>query len=67
MENERVSFDDVMLDWAAAELMSSTWPTNWAGPGREELKRKLQNAGIGALSIVERSWLVEAMIQVAAR
>jgi hypothetical protein len=63
MISDRVSFDDVMLDWAVAELLSPTWPTNWAGPARDELKRKLQNAGIGALSIEERSRLVEAIIQ----
>jgi hypothetical protein len=63
MTNDLVSFDDVMLDWAAAELLSPTWPTNWAGPAREELKRKLRNAGIGSLSIGERAWLVEAIIQ----
>jgi hypothetical protein len=63
MTSDRVSFDEVMLDWAVAELLSPTWPTNWAGPAREELKRKLQTVGISALSIAERSWLVEAIIQ----
>jgi hypothetical protein len=63
MTNDRASFDDVMLDWAAAELLSPTWPTNWAGPARDRLKRKLQNAGTGSLGIDERSWLVEAIIR----
>ena len=63
MKDDWVSFDEVMLDWAVAELLSPTWPTNWAGPARDELKRKLQNDGIGALNIVEQAWLVEAMIQ----
>jgi hypothetical protein len=58
-----MTFDDVMLDWAVAELVSPTWAAIWAGSVCDELRRKIQNSGIGSLSIHERGWLVGAVTQ----
>jgi hypothetical protein len=63
MNNDRLTFDDVMLDWAVAELLSPTCATTWAGPACAELRRKVQNAGTGSLSIHERARLVGAVVQ----
>jgi hypothetical protein len=64
MKNDRLTFDDVMLDWAVAELLSPTRAADWAGPACDELRRKVQNADISSLTIHERTWLVEAVVQI---
>src|SRR6266851_8794080 len=58
MQNDLVTFDDVMLDWAIAELLSSTWVEYWASPACDELREKIRSAGIGSLSVDERIWLM---------
>ena len=63
MRNVRINFDDVMLDWAIAELLSPTWATTWVGPACDELRRKIQKAVIDSLSVHERTWLVGTIAQ----
>jgi hypothetical protein len=46
MTNHQVSFDDVILDWAVAELLSPTWLTTWRVRRATSSSAKLQNAGV---------------------
>lgn len=53
-----ITFDDVMLDWAVAELLSPRRVGHWHGPACDALRAKVSSGGIGALSPYERSWLI---------
>jgi hypothetical protein len=41
LADDPCTFDDVMLDWAVAEIVSPTWKTNWQGSGCDTLRSKL--------------------------
>jgi hypothetical protein len=55
MENGQFTYDDVMLDWALAELLSATWP--WRHSKADELRAKLEEHV--ALSDSDREWLIK--------
>lgn len=58
MEDEQVAYDDVMLDWAVAELMSPMWTTAFTGAACDGLRAKIQRQGVEALSEYEQTWLI---------
>src|SRR5437016_5791679 len=62
MENVEVTYDDVMVDWAVAELLSPTWTGFWNGRIYDELRTKLRDEGVGSLSAHERTFLIGRLI-----
>jgi hypothetical protein len=62
MENVQLTYDDVMLDWAVTELLSPSRP-EWSGAACDELRAKLDRAGIDSLSADERTSLIGALIR----
>lgn len=55
------SYDEVMLDWAIAELLSPTWRTAWGDPYSEMWRDKISRGGIDALSDDDKGALVRAI------
>ena len=53
------TFDDVMLDWAAAELMSPTWAIHWRHPLCDNLREIIESLGVAALNQLQRVWLIQ--------
>ncbi|HVB79036.1 MAG TPA: hypothetical protein VNE82_03685 [Candidatus Binataceae bacterium] len=62
MKTDQHTYDEVMLDWAIAELLSPTWMEFWNSPLCEELRTKLKNEGIDSLSVYERTWLIARLV-----
>jgi hypothetical protein len=54
------TYDEVMLNWAAAELMSRDYEASLSGDVYDELRAKIRGGGLEALSNYERSWLIGA-------
>lgn len=65
-QRDRCTYDDVMLDWAVAELMSPTWQDRWAGKLCDELRQKVRQGGVPSLTVYERTWLVGVVCQIRA-
>jgi hypothetical protein len=54
------TYDEAVLDWAVAELMSPTWRNHeaWAGPEIDLLRAKISSGGVASLEEYERAWLI---------
>ena len=57
------TYNEVMLDWAVAELCSPTWEAYWRGPDCDALRSKVALAGLATLTVSERTALVAAIVQ----
>jgi len=63
MRDSGWTYDEVMLDWAIAELRSPSWKDNWYGPTCDAWRAKLEAGGINALDAMERIDLIRAIEQ----
>jgi hypothetical protein len=57
------TYDEVMLDWAAAELTSPDYEASFCGELYEALREKITGGGIEGLTTYERTWLIGAFAQ----
>jgi hypothetical protein len=57
------TYEEAMLDWAVAELLSPSWAGHdfWTGSHVDALRTKIANGGVASLGVYERSWLVSAI------
>jgi hypothetical protein len=54
------TYDEVMLDWAAAELTSPDYEVSLCGEVYDALRAKIRSGRIGGLNGYERTWLISA-------
>jgi hypothetical protein len=59
-----LTFDDVILDWAVAELMSPTWAARWTGPLCDNLQEIIESSGVATLNQLQRAWLIQHLCNV---
>jgi hypothetical protein len=59
-----LTYDEVMLDWAIAELMSDSWDSFWSDPICDNVRSKIQRSGKDSLSVYEQTWLIGSIIQI---
>src|SRR5260370_23590840 len=56
-----LTYDDVMLHWAIAELLSPTWVRYWKGRPFDELRAKLKKSPTCHLSDYEQTGLIRSI------
>lgn len=58
---ETLTYDDVMFDWAVAELFSPSWGARWTFPLHDTLRNKIRDQGENACTIYEKTYLIERL------